>query len=217
MATVIKASGPIRLGDGASFNFDDVTVRANSYLDTMHVQATEILAKAEKDGQAIRRKAEEDGRQAAIRAVEKVMEEKVGKQLATLLPAIKQAADQLVQARQAWMMHWEKSAVHVAVRIAERVIRREIRREPQITAALVKESLELAAGSAEVQVRMHPDDVKALGSHVETLTREVGRQSTTCVVADATISPGGCLVETKFGVIDQRIEEQLKRIEEELV
>ena len=36
------------------------------------------------------------------------------------------------------------------------------------------------------------------------------------ITADATISRGGCRVETRFGTIDQQFESQLKRIEEEL-
>lgn len=216
MATVIKASGPIRPRDGASFNFDDMSVRAGAYLDTIRIEADEILAKARKEAEAIRRGAEEAGRQAAIKAVEKVMEEKVGKQLASLLPAIRQAADQLVQAKQAWLTHWENRAVHVATRIAGCVIRREVAREPQITTQLIKEALELAAGNTDVQLRVHPDDLSTLGKHVESLVREASREGSCSIVADATISAGGCRVETRFGAIDQQFDAQLRRIEEEL-
>lgn len=216
MATIIKAAGPFRSQEGGAFNFEDVSVRAHSYLDKIRLQASEIIAQAHKDADAIRRKAEEDGRQAAIQAVEKVMEQKVGKQLATLLPAVRQAADQLIQARHAWLTHWEKAAVHLSARIASRVIRKELDRDPQIPVALVKEALELASGSADIQVRMHPDDVAALGAHVQTIVQEVGREGTARVVADPGISPGGCRLDTRFGVIDQQIESQLKRIEEEL-
>jgi flagellar biosynthesis/type III secretory pathway protein FliH len=39
----------------------------------------------------------------------------------------------------------------------------------------------------------------------------------TCeLAADPAITPGGCRVETAFGEIDQRIETQIRRIEEEL-
>lgn len=216
MATIIKASGPIRPDDGASFNFDDLGVRADAYLDTIRLEAGGILAKARKDAEAVRRQAEEDGRQAAIKAVEKIMEEKVGKQLASLLPAIRQAAAQLDEARQAWLAHWEQRAVHLATRIAERVIRREVAREPQITAHLIREALELAAGKGDVRLRVHPDDLATLGKSVETLVREVSRENSCSVVADATISAGACRVETRFGAIDQQFEAQLQRIEEEL-
>ena len=36
------------------------------------------------------------------------------------------------------------------------------------------------------------------------------------VTPDAAVSQGGCRVETRFGTIDQQIESQLQRIEEEL-
>jgi flagellar assembly protein FliH len=216
MATVIKAVGPIRTRDGMSFNFDDMTDRANSHLDLVHSQAADILARAQQEGEAIRRKAEADGKQAAVRAVEKVMEEKVGRQLATLVPAIQRTNVELEKARQAWLAHWERAAVHLATRIAERVIRREIARQPQITAQLVREALELATGSDEISVRLNPTDLDALGSHLDSLRQELGGKAKATLIPDETISAGGCRVETRFGVIDQRIEEQLQRIEEEL-
>jgi flagellar assembly protein FliH len=37
------------------------------------------------------------------------------------------------------------------------------------------------------------------------------------IEADETISAGGCRVETRFGEVDQQIESQLRRIEEDLV
>jgi flagellar biosynthesis/type III secretory pathway protein FliH len=36
------------------------------------------------------------------------------------------------------------------------------------------------------------------------------------VVADESISPGGCRIETRYGEVDQQIEAQLRRIEEDL-
>ena len=37
----------------------------------------------------------------------------------------------------------------------------------------------------------------------------------TQIVADASVSPGGCRVETRFGTVDQTFEAQLARVEEE--
>ena len=36
------------------------------------------------------------------------------------------------------------------------------------------------------------------------------------IIAEASVSPGGCRVETRFGTIDQTFEAQLARVEEEL-
>lgn len=216
MSSVIKASGPIRLSNGVSFNFDDMSARAKQYLDEIRAQAGQILAKAEQDAVAIRRRAEEEGKQAAIKAAQRVMDEKVGKELASLLPALRKACDEIQQSKQVWLAHWERSAVHLAAAIAGRVIRREVSRDPHITLTLVREALELAAGGAELRLHLHPDDHQALGGQIEILTRELARHATAQVIDDPQISRGGCRVETRFGLVDQQFETQLARIEEEL-
>ncbi len=101
--------------------------------------------------------------------------------------------------------------------IAARVIRHELRRQPEITLTLVREALELAAGSPGVRLRLNPDDHKALGAQVRALIDAMSALGDAEVTADAEISPGGCRVETRFGTIDQQFESQLQRIEEELI
>ena len=74
----------------------------------------------------------------------------------------------------------------------------------------------MAAGSTQIQVRLHPTDHAALGGQVQTLVAELARGGGAEVIADPAISPGGCRVDTQFGSIDQQFEAQLARIEEEL-
>lgn len=216
MPSIIKASGGARPIEGVSFNFDDMTQKANQYLDEVRKQAAGILQQAKQDAAAIRAKAEEEGKQAALKAVERILDDKVAKQLATLLPALDKAVAGVVDARQAWLAHWERSAVHVAAAMAARIARRELERVPEITVALVREALELAAGSQDVAVHLNPDDHLALGRQVEQLTARVARLGKVKIIADPAVSRGGCRVETHFGSIDQQFETQLARIEQEL-
>jgi flagellar assembly protein FliH len=217
MATVIKANGPIRTADGMSFNFEDMSDKAHSYLNDMQQQAAQIIAKAHKEAEQIRQRATEEGRQAAIAAVEQVMNEKVGKQLQTLLPALQQATSQVIDAKQAWLAHWEQAAVQLANKIAARVVRRQLQQQPEITVALVREALELAAGSSELVLRMHPEDLQALRNQVDTLVGTLSGLGAVAITPDSSITRGGCLVDTKFGVVDQQVEAQLARIESELL
>ena len=119
-------------------------------------------------------------------------------------------------AKHDWLTHWEKSAVHVAAEIAGRLIRGELARQPEIPLKLVREALELAAGSTRLRILLHPKDYQTLSRQVEVLVKELSGLAQAEVVADAGISPGGCRVETAFGQIDQQFEAQLARIEEEL-
>lgn len=217
MSSVIKAGGPARNIQSVAFNFEDMTVQANKYLEGVRAQAGQIIAAAEKEAEIIRARSEEEGKHAALRAVERVLDEKVGKRMESLLPALKRAIEDIGHAKQAWLQHWERSAVHLASAIAARVIRKELTRSHDITTTLVAEALELAAGSSGLRIYLHPSDHETLGSQVQALTKEMNRIGSAEVVADPQISPGGCRVETRHGTIDQTFEAQLARIEAELM
>lgn len=214
-ATVIK-SASARQPHAAAFNFDDMNAQAERYLAEIRAQAAKILADANREANAIRAQAEQQGRQAAMDAAEKVLDEKVGKQMKTLLPALGKAIDGIAQAKTAWLTHWERNVVHLAAQIAARVVRKEVAAEPAIPLKLLREALELAVGGGHLTIRLNPADHAALGPQAQKLAAEFAKLSSAELIADPQITRGGCRIETQFGVIDQTFEAQLARIEEEL-
>ncbi len=221
MSTIIKAAdghhsqshAPIQ---HVAFNFSDMNGQAQKYLADVRAQAAQIVNEAKEQAKAIRKQAEQQGHQAALQAVERVMEDKVSKHMKTLLPAVQQAVREIEHARQAWLSHWQASAVKLSCAIAERIVRRELQSTPEITLDWVGEALQLAAGSAEITIHMNPADVEHLGRQVETLTKQLTPLAPAKIVGNPEINLGGCRVDTRFGAIDQQLETQLKRIEEEL-
>jgi len=217
MTTIIKATDHGAAIQRIAFNFDDMAERANRYLDEVREQAKEILAKAAEDGQRIRKQAEEAGRRAGEQKVDEKLDQKVGQQMQTLLPALRQAIEDIQHARHAWLTRWEQQGVHVAAAIAARVIRRELAATPVISLDLLREALDLAGGGGRLRVRLSPPDHAALGAQASRLVEQCARLAPAEIIADESITPGGCRVETEFGAVDQTIEAQLKRIEEELI
>jgi flagellar biosynthesis/type III secretory pathway protein FliH len=215
-ATVIKSGASGRGPHASAFNFDDLTTQAEKYLGEIRQQAAKMIADAQRQADAIRAQAEQQGRQAAVDAAERVLDEKVGKQMATALPAVRKAVEHLEQSRAALVRQWESNIVHLAARIAAKVIRRETVAAPQITFNLLREALELAVGGGRLTIRIHPSDHATLGVQIDRLVGEMARLGKVQIVADHETTPGGCRVETDFGVIDQTFEAQLARIEEEL-
>jgi flagellar biosynthesis/type III secretory pathway protein FliH len=104
----------------------------------------------------------------------------------------------------------------VAAAIAQRIIHRELERQPELALEWISEALRLAGGGGEIVLRMNPTDRENLGPQVERVAQAIGQLAPSQVVADPAITPGGCVVETRFGQIDQQIEAQLARIQEEL-
>jgi len=221
MATIIRKDSPRETASGrptqpVSFSFADMRGQANDYLSSVRTEAAKIVQQAHQQAEQIRRQAEVAGRKAAQAAAEKVLDEKVGKRMQTLLPALEQLMRQLNDAKGELLAHWEQSAVAVSSAIAERIIRRELAREPRIALDLIAEALRMATGMAEITMHVNPTDYEHLGAQINALANTLAQLTPSQVVANPEISPGGCRIETKFGEIDYTIQSQLKRIEHEL-
>jgi flagellar assembly protein FliH len=212
MATILRASESHHDPHVAAFNFDDLAVQAGRHLAEARAEADAIIAQARAEADDVCRRATEAGRKAAAAEFEAA----VAAGVAPAIAAVEQAAVEVQRAKQQWFSQWETDVVRLAAAIAAKVIRRELREQPEITLSLVREALELAAGSPNIHVHLNPKDYETLGSQVRAIIAAMSAIGDAEVVSDAAVTAGGCRVETRFGVIDQQIESQLKRIEEEL-
>jgi flagellar biosynthesis/type III secretory pathway protein FliH len=217
MSTVIKAADLTQGVRSVAFNFDDLALQAEAYLRKVRAQAEQIVTQAAKDAVAVRKAAEAEGRRAGEQAIEALVDQKIARQLETVLPALRAAVGEIQRSKQGWLGNWERHAIHLAAAMAGRICRREVARQPEITLELVREALELAGANSRMRIFLHPDDQAALGRQLSAVAGEFSKLGNAEIVADPQIGRGGCRVETDYGVIDQQFEAQLARIEEELI
>lgn len=220
MATIIKPE-TLQQPSGTAFrhvayDLTDMAAEADDYLGSVRREAAKIVDQARREAAAVRQDAEAAGRRAAEEAIERILDEKVAKQMTTLLPALHGAIEQVREAKQGWLRHWESAAVELATAIAGRLVRGELARRPELSTEWVREALELAAGAAEIAIHLNPADQQALGRQAAQLATAIHPAATTRVTPDATVGPGECRVTTEFGGVDLRIETQLERVKEEL-
>jgi len=220
MATIIKRESQLHTSGvelrNVAYDLTDMASQADAYLAEVRAEAAKIVAQAQAEAEQIRQQSEAAGKQAAEAAVERILDEKVAKQMKSLTPALSVAVGQIDDSRQDWLRHWESSAIRFACSIAEKIVRRELQTQPEIALEWVQEALQMCAGSAEITVRLHPGDYQTLGDQVRQLAEIFHPAAPTNIVADSQLSLGGCRVETEFGSIDQQLETQLARLEQEL-
>lgn len=217
MAGIIKAAGSpnVATSDAArAFQFDDM---GQTYLGRVKAEAAKVIADARAEAVKIKAKAAEEGKQAAIAAVEATLRTRLEQQLKSGLAALAQATQKIGESRQAWQQHWEAHSIRLSAAIAERLCRRELSRDPNITLQWVREALEMAAGNAQITLRLNPADHTALATQIERIAQQMAGLAPVRIVADAAIAVGGCRVDTEFGSLDQRLEAQLARITDELL
>lgn len=199
-----------------AFNFQELWGQAEDYLEHVRKEAAKIVAQAHAEAAQVRKQAEQAGRDAAQKAIEKILDEKVASQMETLKPALEAVASQLADARGEWLDAWEQGSVRLATRIAEKILHSELDRNPMASAAVVREALELAVGAADITLHLNPEDHQHLRAETSSICQWLQHLAPTQVVADPSITRGGCRVTTRFGEVDQRLETQLARIEQEL-
>lgn len=216
MPAVIKNISAPRAPQQVAFNLEDLTIQAKQYLEQMRIQAAQLVVEAQKQADLLKARAQAEGRQEAERAAEKILDEKITKRLETLLPALQQVIRDLHDAKQNWLRHGEQTTVELAAKIAAKILRDELTRRPELPLKLVREALELAAGTTQVRIALNPVDHTALTGQLESLVKEFGKIAQAEFIADPTINAGGCRVNTEQGVIDQTYAAQLERIVAEL-
>lgn len=188
-----------------------------SYQDDVKRQASALLEKSRQEGfQKGFAEGLAKGEADAKAAHEAKVRSEVSGRLASLGEALRTAAAQLAEKRDHWLSEWEKRCLHLACAIASRIVRRQVAIDRQTVQRIVTETLSLVGQCPEVTLFLHPGDAQSMGNQDQpwgATARTIGEIK---IVADASIHPGGCRLETRFGSIDADLNTQLARIEREL-
>ncbi len=226
---LIKASSARHLGASATFNFDDLRRQCDEHVENARRQAQQLLNEATAGAEEIRSRAHAEGLAAGQRdgltAAQQIVESRAAQiaagraqeELRTVLPAFRNAAEALQVERDRWLSNWESAAVKLSAVMAEKILRHELARQPELAPAIIREALQLSAGEPQIKLRLHPHDLEQLRDSGQDMLGQLASVGEATLVPDENISRGGCLIETRHGVIDARLETQLQRITAELL
>jgi len=226
---LIKARTARNLGSATAFNFDDMRRQCDAYVEEARNRGQQILGQAAQEAETVRQAAYAEGlaagKEAGLAAAHTLVESRAAEiagqltqeRLRTVLPAFQAAAGALVIERDRWITAWEGAAVKLSASIAQRVLRHELAQLPEVSVALIQEALQLAAGQPQIQLRLNPCDLEQLQTCGDEALGRLAGVGDARLVPDEAIAPGGCIVETRHGVIDARLETQLDRIASELL
>jgi flagellar assembly protein FliH len=211
------------------FNYDDLRKQCDDYIEATRQQTQKMLLDALAEAEELRTRArqegEADGKKRGLEEAQRIIEARsaelanarTAEQLRTTLPALQAAVSALQVERDRWLAWWEAAAVRLSVAIAEKLIRHEIEHRPESVVAVVSETLQLAAGNPHIKIRMHPADIEQLREYGQEVLHRLNSLGESALLPDEEITRGGCLIETRHGTIDARIETQLERITQELL
>jgi flagellar assembly protein FliH len=139
---------------------------------------------------------------------EKAGAEAAGKRGEVMLRRLTETLDELTSLRAQMIHQTEHQMVQLALAVARRVVHREISLDRDLLVAMARVALDRLGESAQVTVRLSPDDFEATAA--ARAAQWTGTNVT--VVADARVSRGGCRIESDLGVMDAGADAQIQEI-----
>jgi flagellar assembly protein FliH len=133
--------------------------------------------------------------------------------VAPLVATLENMLAELSDARQRLQQQIENEVVDLALHIGRKLVGQTLQASPDVVTGIVHEALKQVEDSEKISIRLNPADAQRLHqlSDRHDLNEKFDRIQ---LVEDSAITSGGCLVQTDYGEIDARIEEQFRTIEE---
>lgn len=102
----------------------------------------------------------------------------------------------------------EPEMIRLSAAIGRKIVGEELRTSPETIVAIVREALAAVRQGRQIVIRVHP-------SAVALVRKSVGPDLQ--VTASESVAPGGCVIESEFGIVDAQLDTQLRVIERVLL
>ena len=157
-----------------------------------------IIAEAERERDAVREKARQEGDAQSLAKWNGI------------LAQTQHRAEELAKS-------WEETMLRLSTRVAEKIIGEELKVHPEAIVSIVREVLQGTRAGKHLVIQVNEADAQMVRSRVDQLRGSVGVTSEIEIVSSPSVPRGGCVIESELGIIDARLETQLKCLEDVLV
>jgi flagellar assembly protein FliH len=130
------------------------------------------------------------------------------KRAEAMLRRLAETIQELAEVRRSMVRQTERQMVQLALAIAKRIVRREVALDSDLTVTMARVALDRLGDSTSVTIRLNPDDFEATCRQREAML--AGSHVT--VTPDASVSRGGCLVQSDFGYVDASVDAQFQEL-----
>ncbi len=127
--------------------------------------------------------------------------------------ALTRIADGIVAERRRVIASAGGDLVQLAMAMAERIVRRSLPLDEEAVLRAIREALDRVADAHRIVVRLNPREMELVEHHREDLSSLISTDSHLELRADASVAPGGCLVDTAELRMDATVEALLERFE----
>jgi flagellar assembly protein FliH len=164
-----------------------------------------LISRAREEAAAIKEAAAQEGFQEGLAQAREAVSD------------IRNSMQSFLGAKQEVFDHIAPEILGISIEIAKKIIKRELQQDPSLILENIKEILkDLSREETKITIQTHPSQAGLLKQEVPQTAEQLGLDAKIYIVADDSVSEGGCIVTTTNGVIDATIDTQLSVICEAL-
>ena len=213
----------------SQFSMKDIENHAKTLLLRARQQADQLLAAAQTEAEQLKAAAKAEGLtegqrqghaqgfEAGKKAGQQQALEEYRSELQKAIAALTAAASTLDTSRSQLEAQGLHEVVRLALAVAKRVTKRQGILDPEVLATNLTESMRLVVDSSNIRIAINPSQRKFLDQALPRLALSLPSLKHTEVIEDTEISPGGCRVFTRHGLVDADLDVQLDRIAADLL
>jgi len=125
-----------------------------------------------------------------------------------ILDSLRRVVPQLVQEA-------ESALIALALAAAQKMIA-DLPVSAEMVEAVIREALRQVEDTAEIVIQLHPDDLVLLRKHNAPVLDGLPETGPLRFTGSAEVTRGGCIVQTRFGLVDARRETKLEQLRQAL-
>jgi flagellar assembly protein FliH len=119
---------------------------------------------------------------------------------------------ELKNAQESFITRAEEDMVALSLAIARQIIRQEVKTNPDIIKSVVKEAIAQLIDKEGATIRVNPQDFEVLTAAESEMGISFQGKDRYKILADDFISAGGCIIESKTGIVDADLDTQFDEI-----
>ncbi|HOK06742.1 MAG TPA: FliH/SctL family protein [Syntrophales bacterium] len=104
----------------------------------------------------------------------------------------------------------ERDILELCLAMARKIIHHEVTTNPEVIRHVLHGAIEQLLDREDMVIRLHPEDHRYLMEIKEDFLRGIDGMKNVILQSDPAVGRGGAVVETRFGEVDARVEEQFE-------
>lgn len=211
-----QGGGPLDREAQARQRLQEAERKARTLIEQAQGESDGLVAEARSEAKRLKDLAWEEGLnegrrqgQQELEAAKKEQVEHFERSVRTLLESMQAEKERLIRKA-------EPQLIDLACAIAGRIVRKEVEQDSSTVLSIVQKAIDLATAKDQLLIRLNPADIEWVREHSGQLMASHDELGEIHFEQDPRIERGGCIIETKVGNVDARLERQLGELRRNL-